>query len=113
MKVNEKPIIGENEDGTLKQVNIITETTSSLLKKDKKVIEEFKTDPEKREIALVLAHQIQKEFTGWFTIPKLIEVFSVDTVEASKKLEMLMLLNFCVGKVEKRIPYFKIDLDLK
>lgn len=85
----------------------------STLDSDKKVVDDFINDPENRKRFAQLAFQIQKEFTGWFTIPKIVKTFDTTTTESAKQIEMLMLLKYCVGKVEKSIPYFKIDMTLK
>lgn len=78
---------------------------------NKKIVDAFIKNPEMKKQAGILAFEIQKEFSNWFSIPQLIKKFKTNTVEAAKKIEMLMLFNYCIGKVEKGKPFFKIDID--
>ena len=78
---------------------------------DKEVLDAFIKNPEMKKQAGALAFEIQKEFTNWFSIPQVVKKFQTETAEAAKKIEMLMLFNYCIGKVEKGKPFFKIDID--
>lgn len=78
---------------------------------DKEVLDAFIQNPEMKKQAGTLAFEIQKEFTNWFSIPQIVKKFQTETTEAAKKIEMLMLFNYCIGKVEKGKPFFKIDID--
>lgn len=78
---------------------------------DKEVLDAFINNPEMKKQAGTLAFEIQKEFTNWFSIPQIVKKFKTDTAEAAKKIEMLMLFNYCIGKVEKGKPFFRIDID--
>lgn len=82
-----------------------------IIEEDKKTVEEFLKNPEMKKQAGVLAFQIQKEFSNWFTVQQVTKKFQTDLPEASRRIEMLMLFNYCVGKVEKGKPFFKIDID--
>lgn len=82
-----------------------------MQEQDNSVVNEFINNKTNKEAALLSAHQIQKEFGNWFTVPQLIKKFKIDKPNAAAKIEMLMLFNICIGKVEKKIPYFKIDID--
>lgn len=92
------------EDGPKVMVNSQEEV-------DKKIVEEFVKNPEMKKQAGVLAFEIQKEFSNWFSVPQIVKKFKTDIPEASRKIEMLMLFNYCIGKVEKGKPFFKIDID--
>jgi hypothetical protein len=77
----------------------------------KQEVDSFLNDPEHKKKAVEIAYQIKEQLPNWFTIPKVVKKFKTVTEEAAKKIEMLMLFNICIAKVEKDIPYFKIDLD--
>lgn len=83
------------------------------LKTNKALVEEFKTNPQVKDMANRLAFQISQEFPNWFTIPRLVKKFKVDTAEAARQIEMLMLFHLCVGKTEKNILYLRIDIAQK
>lgn len=77
---------------------------------DKDIVEAFTKDPEMKKQANISAFAIQKEFTNWFSIQQLVKKFKTSVPEAAKQIEMLMLFNVCVGKVEKGKAFFKIDI---
>lgn len=82
-----------------------------ILAEDKRVVDEFKSNPENRKRATELAFSIQNELKGWFTVADVLKIFNINQEEAAKQLEMLLIMNICVAKVKKSVPYFKIDLD--
>lgn len=82
------------------------ETRSSQTEQDKKTVDEFLQNPEMKKQAGVLAFQIQKEFSNWFSVQQITKKFKTDLAEASRRIEMLMLFNYCIGKVEKGKPFF-------
>ena len=98
-----------NEEGVVQFATIKT----SSFEEDKILLKDFLANKENKKAAGEVAFQIQKEFPGWFRVPQLVKLFNVTTDQVAKQIEVLMLFNFCVGKVEKKIPLFKIDLDRK
>lgn len=96
----------KNQEG-----NSNTESTTLENASDKEILDAFINNPEMKKQAGTLAFEIQKEFTNWFSIPQIVKKFQTETTEAAKKIEMLILFNYCIGKVEKGKPFFKIDID--
>ena len=94
------------------QENKTLQETPSL-EEDKVTVKEFISNSENKKAAGAVAFQIQRAFPGWFKIPQLVKLFDTSTDQAAKQIEMLMLFNLCIGKVEKKVPSFKIDLDRK
>ena len=88
----------------------IKEATAEPIKDDI-ILKEFIENKENKQKANILAYQINQEFSNWFSMPQLLKKFKVDLPTAANQIEMLMLFNVCIGKVEKNKPFFKIDLD--
>lgn len=86
-------------------------TPEQIEAQNEEVRKAFLENKENKQRAANLAYQIKQELTNWFSIPQLIKKFKTTEAEAAKQIEMLMLFNVCIGKVEKNKPYFKIDLD--
>lgn len=80
-------------------------------KTDQEVVNEFLSNKENKILAAEMGQQIKKDFPNWFSVTKLVKKFKLTTAEAMQKIEILMMFNMCVGKVERNIPYFRIDLD--
>mgnify|MGYP003402682236 FL=1 len=78
---------------------------------DKEVVEQFLSNKENKILSAEIGQQIKEVFPNWFNVAKLVKKFKLSTAEAMQKIEILMMFNMCVGKVEKNIPYFRIDLD--
>lgn len=87
--------------------------STSITTEDKVTIEEFIANPDNKKAAAEVAFQIQKDYQGWFSIPKLIKRYKVSQEEMAKQIEVLMLFGLCVGKVKDNKPLFRIDLDNK
>lgn len=85
----------------------------TTLEEDTQLVDEFIKNPENKKKAGEIAFQIQQDFPNWFRVPQIVKKYKTSTIEASKKIEMLMLFKVCVGKVEKNQPLFKIDLTQK
>jgi hypothetical protein len=81
------------------------------LEAEKRDIEAFLKNPENKLQMAKSAKLIQESYSNWFSVPQIVKIFKVTTAEAAKKLEMLMLFNMCVGKVDKGKPFFKIDIN--
>ena len=105
----ETAVTHTNEDGTINRTTI----QAIAFEEDKITIAEFLANPDNKKAAAAIAFQIQKAFPGWFKMPRLVKLFDTSTDQAAKQIEMLMLFNLCIGKVEKKVPSFKIDLDRK
>lgn len=89
------------------------EAVKNEIASDEFIVNEFKTNPEVRKGSLDIAHDIKLSFPNWFTVNQIVKKFKEDVPSAARKIEVLMLLELCVGKVEKGKPLFKIDLDKK
>ncbi len=113
IKSKKKDIGGYQPNDDFKAINPPKQIDNLVKDEEKKTIESFLSNKENKQKAAEIAHQIQSHFSGWFTIPRIVEKFEVETLEAAKRVEALMMFDMCVGKVEKNIAMFKIDLDHK
>ena len=103
-------LINEIIDNAAVELNI---DESAIDKENARTVEEFVNNKENKQKATTLAYQISQEYSNWFSVPQLLKKFKVTIPEAASQIEMLMLFNVCIGKVEKGKPYFKIDLTQK
>lgn len=92
----------------------IKQLTEPSLEEDKKVVEDFLSNPENKKMAIELANQIRIEVgEGWFQAKSLIKKYKCTIEEAKAKFVVLGAFNLCAYKEEKGVQWYRIDLSQK
>lgn len=86
----------------------------ATLEENKKIVDAFLSDPEKKKDATQLAHQIHKEVGDeWFKPGKLLKKFKITITEVKQKLLVLQAFSLVAYKEQDGWQLYKIDISKK
>lgn len=92
----------------------IVDNNKEAIEQDKKLVQDFRSNPDNKKMAVELAHHLMKQVgSGWVNSTKLMKVFNDTEETLYAKITILAIFKLCAYKEVKGKQLYKIDIDQK